>query len=42
LKIVDVGIFKFDIPEHNLPEKVAQIERRIQRLTSLYELAKKI
>ena len=42
LKIVDVGIFKFDIPEHNLPEKVKQIEQRIQRLTSLYELAKKI
>jgi len=42
LKIVDVGIFKFDIPEHNLPEKVRQIEQRIQRLTTLNELAKKI
>jgi len=40
LKIVDVGIFKFDIPEHNLPEKVAQIEQRIQRLTYLDQLAK--
>lgn len=42
LKIVDVGIFKFDLPEHKAPEKVAQIEQRIQRLTHLSELAKKI
>lgn len=41
LKIVDVGIFKFDLPEHNTPEKVRQIEQRIQRLTHLSELAKK-
>jgi hypothetical protein len=42
LKIVDVGIFKFDLPEHNLPEKVAQIEQRIHRLTYLHQLAKSI
>jgi hypothetical protein len=42
LKIVDVGIFKFDIPEHALPEKIAQIEQRIRRLTYLDQLAKGI
>lgn len=41
LKIVDVGIFKFDNPEHNLPEKVAQIEKRVRRLTHLYQLVKR-
>jgi hypothetical protein len=40
LKIVDVGVFKFDLPEHNRPEKVAQIKQRMQRLTYLYQLAK--
>jgi hypothetical protein len=40
LKIVDVGFFRFDLPEHNHPMKVAQIEQHIQRLTHLYQLAK--
>lgn len=40
LKILDVGIFKFEIPEHNLPEKVAQIQQRIERLMYLDQLAK--
>jgi hypothetical protein len=40
LKIMDVGIFKFDHPEHNHPRKVAQIEQYVQRLTRLYQLAK--
>lgn len=40
LKIVDIGFFKFDLPEHNYPGKVAQIEQHIQRLTRLYQLAK--
>ena len=40
LKIVDVGFYKFDLPEHNHPEKVAQIEQHVQRLTRLYQLAK--
>jgi hypothetical protein len=39
LKIVDVGIFKFELPDHSLPEKVAQIEERIQRLMYLQQLA---
>ena len=42
LHIVDVGIFKFDDPAHNLTEKVAQIEQRIERLAALYKLAIKI
>ena len=41
LKIVDVGFFKFHLPEHNHPEKVAQIGEHIQRLTHLYQLAKR-
>ena len=40
MKILDVGIFKFEIPEHNLPEKVAQIQQRIERLMYLDQLAK--
>jgi hypothetical protein len=40
LKIVDVGFFKFDLPEFNLPAKVAQIEQKLQRLKHLYQLAK--
>jgi hypothetical protein len=40
LKIVDVGVFKFDLPEHTLPERVAKIEQRIQKLTHLYQLVK--
>ena len=40
LKIVDVGFFRFDLPEHNHPGKVAQIEQHMQRLTRLYQLAK--
>lgn len=39
LKIVDVGFFKFDLPEFNLPGKVAQIEQKIQRLKHLYQQA---
>ena len=39
LKIVDVGFFKFDLPEFNLPGKVAQIEQKIQQLKHLYQLA---
>jgi hypothetical protein len=42
LKIVDVGFFRFDLPEHNHPMKVAQIEQHIQRLTQLYQLAKSV
>jgi len=40
LKIVDVGFFRFELPEHNHPGKVAQIEQHMQRLTRLYQLAK--
>jgi hypothetical protein len=40
LKIVDVGFFKFDLPEFNRPGKIAQIEKKIQRLKYLYQLAK--
>ncbi len=39
LKIVDVGFFKFDLPEFNLPGKIAQIEQKIRRLNYLYQLA---
>jgi hypothetical protein len=39
LKIVDVGFFKFDLPEFNLPGKVAQIEQKLERLKHLYQLA---
>jgi hypothetical protein len=42
LKIVDIGFFKFDLPEFNLPGKVAQIEQKIQRLKRLYQLAKSV
>lgn len=42
LKIVDVGFFKFDLPEFNHPGKVAQIEQKIQRLKCLYQLAKSV
>lgn len=42
LKIVDVGFFKFDLPEFNLPGKVAQIEQKLQRLKHLYQLAKSV
>ena len=40
LKIVDIGFFKFDLPEHTHPGKVAQMEQHIQRLMLLYQLAK--
>ena len=40
LKIVDVGFFKFDLPEFNLPGKVGQIKQKLQRLKHLYQLAK--
>jgi hypothetical protein len=40
LRIVDVGVFKFDLPEFNHPSKVAQIEQKLQRLKRLYQLAK--
>ena len=39
LHIVDVGIFKFDTPVNNSSEKIAQIDQRIARMTSLYERA---
>ena len=39
LKIVDVGFFKFDLPEFNVPGKVAQIEQKIHRLKHLNQLA---
>jgi hypothetical protein len=42
LKIVDVGFFKFDLPEFNTPGKIAQIEKKIQRLKHLYQLAKSV
>jgi hypothetical protein len=42
LKIVDVGFFKFDLPEFNVPGKVAQIEQKIQRLKHLYQLAESV
>lgn len=42
LKIVDVGFFKFDLPEFNLPGKVAQIEQKLRRLEHLYQLAKSV
>jgi hypothetical protein len=42
LHIVDVGIFKFDTPMNNSTEKIAQIDQRLQRLTSLYERAMKL
>jgi hypothetical protein len=42
LKIVDVGFFKFDLPESNRPGKIAQIEKKMQRLKYLYQLAKGI
>jgi hypothetical protein len=40
LQIVDVGIFKFDMPMNNASQKISQIEERITRLLSLYERAK--
>jgi ATP-dependent RNA circularization protein (DNA/RNA ligase family) len=40
LKIVDVGFFKFDLPEFNLTGKVAQIKQKLERLKHLYQLAK--
>jgi hypothetical protein len=40
LKIVDVGFFKFHLPEFNHPSKIAQIEQKIQRVKYLYQLAK--
>lgn len=42
LKIVDVGFFKFDLPEFNRPGKIAQIEQKLQRLKHLYQLAKSV
>ncbi len=42
LNIVDVGIFKFDNPEHNTPDKVARIKERIKRLTALCQQAEQI
>jgi hypothetical protein len=42
LHIVDVGIFKFDTPMNNSSEKIAQVDQRLQRLTSLYERAIKL
>jgi len=42
LKIVDVGFFRFEYPEHNHPGKIAQIEQHIKQLRRLYQLAKNI
>jgi hypothetical protein len=42
LKIVDVGVFKFDLAEFNRPDKRAQIDQKLQRLKHLYQLAKSI
>jgi len=42
LHIVDVGIFKFDTPVNNAAEKIALIDQRIKRLTSLYRRAKEL
>jgi hypothetical protein len=41
LHIADVGIFKFNGPAENGSSKLVQIEQRIARLSSLYELAKR-
>lgn len=40
LRIADVGIFKFDASMKDLPEKMAQIEQRMNRMAAIYELAK--
>jgi hypothetical protein len=42
LKILDVGFFKFELPEFNLPGKIAQIEQKLRRLKHLDQLAKSI
>lgn len=42
LKIVDVGFFKFDLPEFNLARKLAQIEKKVQRLKYLYQLTESV
>lgn len=42
LNIVDVGIFKFDNPEHNTPDKVARIKERIARLRELLKQTEQI
>ena len=42
LRIVDVGIFRFDMLENGYSKKMALIEQRMIRLVSLYELAKEI
>lgn len=40
LHIVDVGIFKFDLPAHSSSQKMAQIKQRMDRIASLYGLLK--
>ena len=40
MKIVDVGFFKFDLPEFSRPGRIAQIEKKMRRLKYLYQLAK--
>jgi hypothetical protein len=42
LYIVDVGVFKLDKVARKYPEKLAQIEQRVNRLTALYQRAIKI
>ncbi len=42
LQIVDVGIFKPSALADKSSEKVAKIQQRMDRLTSLYEQAKRI
>jgi hypothetical protein len=39
LNIVDIGIFNFDLAVNNTPEKLARIEKRIERLSSLLNRA---
>lgn len=41
LCIADVGIFNFDILQNDFSKKAAQIDRRMERLASLYELTKR-
>jgi hypothetical protein len=38
LCIVDVGIFRFDVIKKKYPHKLIQIEKRMERLVSLYEM----
>jgi hypothetical protein len=42
LCIADVGIFRFDVVLKKYPHKMVQIEKRMDRLVSLYEMAKEV